>query len=187
MAGSRNGGIQLLEGILQTVQDGIDLFTCDDQRRLDANDARVIERTGYKNTPLEEARSDGIADIIIHKVLTNQQAFTRDVCIYITMARGNLFQLLNKVFTLFSSLFWNALFKSNINGSDGGSTSKRITPGGRGMNKGIAVHHTPYFRSGHKGTDRHDAAAKGLSCGDNIGRNIPVLNSPELASTSHTG
>src|SRR2546428_13936470 len=53
-AGSRNGGIQLLEGILQTVQDGIDLFTCDDQRRHQTDEARIIVRISINQPTLED-------------------------------------------------------------------------------------------------------------------------------------
>src|SRR5258708_1291402 len=40
----QNSCMKFLQSILQAVEDGIDLFTIDDQRRLNTNHARVIER-----------------------------------------------------------------------------------------------------------------------------------------------
>src|SRR5437667_1647311 len=79
------------------------------------------------------------------------------------MACGNCSQLFDKIFTLLGSLLRNTLFKSYINSSDGSSTSERITACGGGMNKRIAVHDTPYFRSGHEGAYGHYTATKAFA------------------------
>jgi hypothetical protein len=71
--------MEFLQRILQAVQDGIDLFTGNNQWRLDTNNSRIIESTRYEYTTLEEARGDGIANIIIDKVLAYQQTFTGDM------------------------------------------------------------------------------------------------------------
>src|SRR5947209_20583408 len=55
------------------------------------------------------------------------------------------------------------------------------------MNKRIAVHDAPDFGRGHEGADGHNAATKGLRRGDNIGCDIPVFDTPQFASASHTG
>src|SRR5260370_36301597 len=55
------------------------------------------------------------------------------------------------------------------------------------MNIGIAVEHTPDFRRRHKGPNRHDTTTKCFGRGDDIRCNVPMLNSPQLASTPHSG
>src|SRR5579885_1260787 len=55
------------------------------------------------------------------------------------------------------------------------------------MNERVAVHHAPYFGRGHEGANRHDAPTQSLRGSDNIGGNIPMLNTPQFAGAPHTG
>ena len=79
-----------MQRILQAVQDGINLFAGNNQWRLDTHNSRIIEGTRYEYTTLEEAGGDGIANIIIDKVLPNQQTFTGDLCIHVAMTRRDI-------------------------------------------------------------------------------------------------
>src|SRR5690349_5584333 len=106
--------MQLLKRILQAIQNSIDLFTSDNQRRFNANDPRVIERTGNEYTTLEEARRDSIADVVIHKMLTYKQAFAGNICVHVIITRSDLSQPQNEVFALFSSLFRHTFFECHI-------------------------------------------------------------------------
>src|SRR6266849_1536533 len=55
------------------------------------------------------------------------------------------------------------------------------------MNIGIAVEYTPDFRRRHKGPNWHDTTTKRFGRGDDIRRDIPMVNSPQLASAPHSG
>src|SRR2546427_13226290 len=102
------------------------------------------------------------------------------------MTSGDLFELRDKVLALFSSLFGDVLFESDIDGRDSRGAGQRITTGGRGVNKGIAVHDTPDFGRGHEGTNGHDAPTESFSRSDNIGCNVPMLDPPKFSSAPHT-
>src|SRR5882762_10061599 len=145
-AGRRDGCMQFLERILQAVQDGVDLLTGNNQWWLDTNNARIIKSTRNEYAAFEKTRSHGIANIIIDKMLAYKQAFPCNMRVDIAMASSDVLQLLDKVFTLFSSLLRNALFKGHIDGSNSSSTCQGITARGRGVNERIAVHDTPDFR-----------------------------------------
>src|SRR6266403_5984078 len=111
-------------------------------------------------------------------MLPNQQTFTSNVDVHITMACRNGFQLLNKVLTFFSGLFVNALLQCDVDGCNGSSTGKRITAGCGCMNEKIAVDHAPDFGRGHESTDGHHTTTYGFGRGDNIGSDIPMLDTP---------
>src|SRR5690349_21354061 len=95
-------------------------------------------------------------------MLTNQQAFPGDTSIDILMASSNLLQASYKVLAFLSCLFWNTLFQRNMNGSDSSSAGQGISTGCRGMNKWVAIQHTPDTRSRHKRSHRHDTTAQSL-------------------------
>src|SRR6266487_1708564 len=178
--------MQFMQGVFQAIENGIDLFTCDDKRRLNTNDARIVQCTRDEHTTLEEARGYRVPDIVIHKVLTDQQTFACDICIDIAMTRSNLLELLDKVLALLSSLLRDAFFQSDIDSGNGGGTGQRIATGCRGMNERIAIHHTPDLWRGHKRTDGHNTTTQRFGGRDDIGGDIPMFNAPELARTSHT-
>ena len=96
-------------------------------------------------------------------------------------------QLLYKVLAFFSRLLRNILFERDINRGDSGCAGQRIAASGRGVNKRVAVHHTPNFGCGHERANGHHATAQCLRGGDDIGRNIPVVNAPQFAGATHAG
>src|SRR6266487_932824 len=102
------------------------------------------------------------------------------------MACSNFFQLLNEVLAFLSGLFRYAFFECHINSGYGSGTCQGITACCGCINERVAIHHAPDFRGGHKGTDGHYAAAQCLGRGDDIRHNIPMLNSPQFASATHT-
>ena len=81
--------LDFLNRIFQPIQDGIDLFTGNHQWRLNANDTRVIKRTRDENTTFEQARGNGVTNIVIDEVLTDQQTFAGNVGVDVAMAGGD--------------------------------------------------------------------------------------------------
>src|SRR6266849_6128453 len=62
-----------------------------------------------------------------------------------SVPRGDVFQLRDEVFTLFSSLPWNALLECDVDSGDGGGAGQWISTRRRGVDKRVAVHDAPDF------------------------------------------
>src|SRR5260370_42033549 len=110
--------MQRLNRIFQTIQYRVNFFATNIQRRLNANNACIVEHARNQYATLEETSSDLITDIVVDKVHANEQTFSGDISIDVGMACSKHLQLRDKVFALLSSLFHDMLFQCYVNCSN---------------------------------------------------------------------
>src|SRR2546429_7896858 len=122
--------MQRLNCIFQTIQYRINFLATNIQRRLNANNARIVKHAGNQYTTLEETSSDFITDIVVDKVHANEQTFSGDLSVDAGIACSNHLQLRDKVFALLSSLLYDMLFQCYINCSNSSCTGDGVTTRG---------------------------------------------------------
>src|SRR5947209_17338890 len=103
--------MQRLNRIFQTIQYRVNFFATNIQRRLNTNNACIVEHARNQYTTLEETSSDFITDIVIDKVHANEQPFSSHADVDVRMACSKHLQLREKVFAFLSSLLHDMLFQ----------------------------------------------------------------------------
>ncbi len=81
----------------------------------------------------------------------------------------------------------DVLFEGGVQGADGRGRGQGVAAEGRGVQVGVGEHRREDLLGDHDVAAGDDRSAEGLAHGHDVGRDVPVVDAPELAGAAHAG
>src|SRR3990172_10624020 len=116
----------------------------------------------------------------------DQESFTRYFLINLRILPSEFFKLSDQILAFLRGLLPEPVAQRHPDRGDRGRASQGASASRGGMHERIWIHHwlEDFFRGYHR-ADRHNTTAERLGSRNNIGHNLPMVNTPHLARAPH--